>query len=60
MVFFLRKKSCQKTWTQFPSSFEGIQVNCCKFTTCEAFGVEPEKASASNMYNKDTHYVKYV
>ena len=39
---FLRKKSSQKDWPTFPESYKGLQVNCCKFTKCENFGIPPE------------------
>jgi len=40
----LRKKSCQKDWPTFPEAYKGLQVNCCKFTRCENFGISPEDA----------------
>jgi len=40
----LRKKSCQKDWPTFPKAYKGLQVNCCKFTRCENFGISPESA----------------
>jgi len=46
----LRKKSCQKTWPQFPEPVQNIQVNCCKFTTCESFGITPESALSTKEY----------
>lgn len=41
----MRKKSCQKDWPTFPESFNGIQVNCCKFTRCDNFGISPEDST---------------
>ena len=40
----MRKKSCQKDWPTFPEAYKGLQVNCCKFTRCENFGISPEDA----------------
>ena len=41
----MRKKSCQKDWPTFPESFNRIQVNCCKFTRCDNFGISPEDST---------------
>lgn len=40
----MRKKSSQKDWPSFPEPYKGLQVNCCKFTKCENFGIAPEYA----------------
>ncbi len=52
----MSKKSCQKKPPRIPAEFRGIQVNCCKFTRCENFGLTPEKARETELfqeYNKD-------
>ena len=48
----MRTKSFPGKYSRFPASFEGIDVNCCKFTTCESFGIPAN----SNRYSKDEIY----
>ncbi|MDO6446345.1 hypothetical protein Q4493_11230 [Colwellia sp. 1_MG-2023] len=52
----MSKKSCQNKPPRIPAEFEGIQVNCCKFTRCGNFGLTPEKARQTELfkeYNKE-------
>lgn len=49
----MRKKSCQKDWPSFPESFNGLQVNCCKFTRCENFGITPEDGTQRALSGKN-------
>lgn len=45
----MRKKSCQKDWPQFPEGYDGVQVNCCKFITCDNFGIDPEEGMVRHL-----------
>ncbi|MCP4985653.1 MAG: hypothetical protein GY928_06155 [Colwellia sp.] len=52
----MSKKSCQGNHPRIPLEYKGIQVNCCKFTRCENFGLTPEKAQETELfkeYNKN-------
>ncbi|MBQ4850755.1 hypothetical protein [Pseudoalteromonas sp. MMG012] len=52
----MSKKSCQQKPPRIPAKFKGIQVNCCKFTRCENFGLTPGKARETELfqeYNKN-------
>ncbi|TMO61011.1 hypothetical protein CWC18_12365 [Pseudoalteromonas aurantia] len=52
----MSKKSCQPRPSRIPAEHKGIQVNCCKFTRCSSFGLTPEKARQTDLYqeyNKD-------
>lgn len=55
MVYSLRKKSCQKDWPTFPESFNGIQVNCCKLTRCDNFGISPEDSTQRASSRKNSN-----
>jgi transposase-like protein len=52
----MSKKYCQDNSPRIPKEFKGIQVNCCKFTRCENFGLTPEQAQETELfkeYNKN-------
>jgi transposase-like protein len=52
----MSKKSCQQNHPRIPAEYNGIQVNCCKSTRCENFGLTPEKAQETELfkeYNKN-------
>lgn len=48
----MSKKSSQENYPRIPEAFKGIQVNCCKFTGCENFGLTPEKAKETDLYKE--------
>lgn len=48
----MSEKSCQAKPPRIPAEFKGIQVNCCKFTRCENFGLTPEKAHQTDLYKE--------
>ena len=48
----MSKKSCQDKPPRIPKEFKGIQVNCCKFTRCENFGLTPEQIQNTDLYKE--------
>ena len=51
-TFCMSKISFQEKHPRIPNEFKGIQVNCCKFTTCRNFGLTPEKAKETELFKK--------
>lgn len=51
----MRKKSCQKDWPTFPEPYNGLQLNCCKFTRCENFGISPEDSAQRVPLEQDSN-----
>lgn len=47
----MSKKSCQEKPPRIPLAYKGIQVNCCKFTRCENFGLTPEDIEEKILFN---------
>ncbi|NQY37323.1 MAG: hypothetical protein HRT37_20660 [Alteromonadaceae bacterium] len=48
----MSKIYCQDKPPRIPKEFKGIQVNCCKFTRCENFGLTPEQAQETELYKE--------